>query len=172
MKNEEPQGETSSRALLAASIMEDQPVKELSAASKGSEQQKTTKKPKLSSKKPKLKEGVTYEDVFQWYEHSQSSCMYVCGVWCVVCGVWCVVCGVCAKYLVAGHFPGYRYNLSELQDFAREHKIKVSGKKKELINRILISFLRGDKENNKVKKPSKKQSPEQTAITSGCPLST
>jgi hypothetical protein len=59
--------------------------------------------------------------------------------------------------------------LSELQDFAREHKIKVSGKKKELITRIL-SFLGGDEESTKVKKPSKKSPPkEQTATTAGAP---
>lgn len=97
MKNEKPQGETSSRRVLAASIVGDQPVSQLTKAEATQKKAKTTaaKPQKLSRRKPELADGVTYADVFQWY------------------------------------------NLSELQAFARDHSLKVSGKKKELIHRIL-----------------------------------
>jgi hypothetical protein len=97
MKNEKPQGETSSRRVLAASIVGDQPVSQLTKAEATQKKAKTTaaEPQKLSRRKPELADGVTYADVFQWY------------------------------------------NLSELQAFARDHSLKVSGKKKELIHRIL-----------------------------------
>jgi hypothetical protein len=97
MKNEKPQGETSSRRVLAASIVGDQPVSQLTKAEATQKKAKTTaaEPQKLSRRKPELADGVTYADVFQWY------------------------------------------NLSELQAFARDHALKVSGKKKELIHRIL-----------------------------------
>jgi hypothetical protein len=100
MKNEDAQGETSSRSMLATSIIHDQPVSQLiKELNNNKKKRQDNKKPKkLSRKKPKLSEGVTYDDVFQWY------------------------------------------NLSELQEFARDNSLKVSGKKKELIQRIL-NFL-------------------------------
>jgi hypothetical protein len=104
MKNEQPQGETSSRSVLAASIISDQPISELiNASTKSNEAKEKKKKPgqELSSQKPKLAEGVTFADVFQWY------------------------------------------NLSELQQFARGNSLKVSGKKKEIIHRILDFLAKG-----------------------------
>jgi hypothetical protein len=119
MKNERPQGETRSRHLLAASIVADRPVAELVADAKASPDSSKKKKKKkskvtLSTKKPKLGEGVTYEDVFQWY------------------------------------------NLCELQAFAREKGIKVSGKKKELIERALAFLADPDSVINPAPKNNKK----------------
>jgi hypothetical protein len=99
MKNEDSQGETSSRSVLATSIIHDQHVSQLVKAL--NKKKNKQNKQKLSRKKPELIEGVTYDDVFQWY------------------------------------------NLSELQEFARVNSLKVSGKKKEIIHRILDFLSNG-----------------------------
>jgi hypothetical protein len=118
MKKERLQGETHSRHLLAASIVAGRPVAQLVAeamasSDSSSKRKKKPSKVRLSKKKPTLIEGVTYEDVFQWY------------------------------------------NLCELQAFAREKGIRVSGKKKELIERVL-AFL-ADPDSVIHAKPKKKK---------------
>ncbi len=114
MKNEGPQPETTSRSVLAKSIIEDQPVKELI------KKPKKKKKAQVSKTKPELVGGVTYDDVFHWY------------------------------------------NLSELLDWARKHSIKVSGKKREVIQRIIV-FLADGADDKEVKKKKKRKRNEQKA---------
>jgi len=48
------------------------------------------------------------------------------------------------------------YNVNEVRDFCKSHGLKSSGKKKELINRIL-SYFNGDEESSSKKKSSSKE---------------
>ncbi len=66
MKNETAVPETTSKRLLIQSILTDCPVSELIEETGQSKKRKKPSAPKISKTKPKIKEGVTYDDLFQW----------------------------------------------------------------------------------------------------------
>ncbi len=131
MKLEGVAPETNNRQKLVDAIISGKKVSEFK------EKKKKVEKPKIAKKKPALEVGVTYDDVFQWYI---TLCLFKFN----------------SCFIITTNTTIIRYNVEELQEFAKKEKIKSSGRKKDLILRILKHLENPDEEEAPKKKPRKR----------------
>ncbi len=130
MKNATKRPQTTSKQMFIESILTNRPVAELVEEARQSRKLNKLSMPSISKTKPKIEKGVTYHDLFQWlvgsilFKFGESNFET-------------------DKALLLLMWP--RYKLQELKEFSKEKGLKTSGRKREVIKRIL-TFLDKEKE--------------------------